>query len=174
MVISSDPTRAPFAMWVGLRIGKCGGDMSRAIHRLTTRSVESRSRPGCYPDGAGLFLQVAASSTSRNSPTSTPSVTRSRIFPYTLNKRTREMGRGSVRDLGLAEARSKAAECRRLVVEGQRPDPRTQRSQIGRDRCGHCADDLRPMRHGLHRCAQGRLACGVRRAEALRTRGIPI
>ena len=105
--------------------------MSRAIHRLTARSVESRSRPGYYPDGAGLYLQVAASSSSRNSPTATRSVTRSWIFRYTLNKRTREMGIGSARDLGLAEARGKAAECRRLVVEGK--DPIRERSAARSD-----------------------------------------
>ena len=105
--------------------------MSRAIHRLTTRAVESRSRPGYYPDGAGLYLQVAASSTAPKSPTATPSVTRSWIFRYTLNKRTREMGIGSARDLGLAEARGKAAECRRLVVEGK--DPIRERSAARSD-----------------------------------------
>lgn len=95
--------------------------MSRAIHRLTTRSVETRLRPGYHPDGAGLYLQVSVSSATRNPPTAKPSVTRSWIFRYTLNKRTREMGIGSTRDLGLAEARGKAAECRRLVVEGKDP-----------------------------------------------------
>ena len=52
---------APFALWVEVWVGKCGGEMSRAIHRLTTRSVQSRTRPGYYPDGAGLYLQFAAS-----------------------------------------------------------------------------------------------------------------
>ena len=100
--VAASRLRAPFEMWVGMWLGKCGGDMSRAIHRLAARSVESRSQPGYYPDGAGLYLQVAASSTTRNATAATPSVTRSWIFRYTLNKRTREMGIGSARDLGLA------------------------------------------------------------------------
>ena len=90
--------------------------MSRAIHRLTTRAVGSRSRPGYNPDGAGLYLQVVTSAAARNDPTETPPVTRSWIFRYPLNKRTREMGMGSVRFIGLAEARAKQAARELLIV----------------------------------------------------------
>ena len=101
--------------------GKSGGEMSTAIHRLTARAVESRSRPGYYPDGAGLYLQVAAAAAPRNRPTKAPPVTRSWIFRYTLDKRAHEMGIGSARVIGLAEARAKAAECRRLIIDGKDP-----------------------------------------------------
>ena len=95
--------------------------MSRAIFRLTTRSIESRSTPGYFPDGAGLYLQVARSMAKKNDQPDRPPVTRSWVFRFTLNQRTREMGIGSVRVLGLAEARAKAAECRRLIADGKDP-----------------------------------------------------
>ena len=62
-----------------------------------------------YPDGAGLYLQVTAQSA------------RSWIFRYSADGRARAMGLGSLRAVGLAEARSRADRCRRLLSDGIDP-----------------------------------------------------
>ncbi|HVZ01613.1 MAG TPA: Arm DNA-binding domain-containing protein, partial [Dongiaceae bacterium] len=77
--------------------------MARKVHRLSALTVSRENRPGMYPDGAGLYLQVSRAGT------------RSWIFRYTLAGRTRDMGLGSARDVSLAEARTKALEARKLT-----------------------------------------------------------
>jgi len=62
-----------------------------------------------YADGAGLYLQV------------TSSAAKSWIYRYSLRKKAREMGLGSFPTIGLAEARTKAGDCRRLCQEGIDP-----------------------------------------------------
>jgi integrase len=62
-----------------------------------------------YPDGGGLYLQVGATGT------------RSWIFRFTLGGRERAMGLGPAHDVTLAEAREKAAQCRRLKRDGIDP-----------------------------------------------------
>jgi integrase len=83
--------------------------MARKVHRLSALAVSRESRPGMYPDGAGLYLQVS------------PAGTRSWIFRYTMGGRTRDMGLGSARDVSLAEARTKALEARKLKAAGIDP-----------------------------------------------------
>jgi hypothetical protein len=55
-----------------------------------------------HPDGGGLYLQVSAGGA------------KSWIFRFMLNHRAREMGLGPVDAIPLAEARKRAAECRRM------------------------------------------------------------
>ncbi len=62
-----------------------------------------------YHDGGGLYLQVAASGA------------KSWIYRYMLNGRAREMGLGPFHIISLSEARSRAAECRRLRLDGIDP-----------------------------------------------------
>ncbi len=83
--------------------------MARKVHRLSALTVSRENRPGMYPDGAGLYLQVSRAGT------------RSWIFRYTLAGRTRDMGLGSARDVSLAEARTKALEARKLTAAGIDP-----------------------------------------------------
>jgi integrase len=90
--------------------------MVRMQHRLSARTVETKTTPGYFADGAGLYLQITK--TVRNAKAS---VTRSWIFRYRAGARAREMGLGSLRDVGLAAARLKAAACRRLVLDGKDP-----------------------------------------------------
>ncbi len=73
--------------------------------RLSAKAVEKQKHAGYFGDGGGLYLQV------------TPSGAKSWIFRYTLNGRAREMGLGSVRVVTLAEARHKAQQERKLLVE---------------------------------------------------------
>lgn len=79
--------------------------MARKMHRLSTRTVESKKDPGYYGDGGGLYLQVS------------PSGTKSWLFRYMLDRRAREMGLGPLHAVSLAEARRKAAECRRKLAD---------------------------------------------------------
>jgi Arm DNA-binding domain len=62
-----------------------------------------------YADGAGLYLHV------------TSSTAKSWIYRYSLRKKARETGLGSFPMIGLAEPRTKAADCRRLRQEGIDP-----------------------------------------------------
>src|SRR3954452_3646078 len=83
--------------------------MARKIGRLTALAVAKAQKPGLYPDGAGLYLQVTASGA------------KSWIYRFMLNGRAREMGLGPASLISLQEARTKAAECRRLRYEGIDP-----------------------------------------------------
>lgn len=87
--------------------------------QLSDPAVNSkRKAPGYYLDGHGLYLQVG------------PGNARSWVLRYTLNKKTREMGLGSVDTFGLAKARERALHCRQLIADGI--DPIAHR-QLSRD-----------------------------------------
>jgi integrase len=66
-------------------------------------------RRGLYGDGGGLFLQVS------------PSGTKSWVFRFKEAGKLRVMGLGPLHTVGLADARQKAHECRRLRLEGKDP-----------------------------------------------------
>jgi integrase len=87
--------------------------MAHLVGRLTALKVAKVKKPGMYADGAGLYLQISGDG--ENLPA------KSWIFRFTLRGRSREMGLGSLTVFGLAEARAKAAECRRQVYEGIDP-----------------------------------------------------
>lgn len=72
--------------------------MARQTHRLTTIKVAKASKPGLYCDGGGLYLRVS------------PRGTKSWIFRYRHKGKLRDMGLGSTRLVGLAEARAAAHE----------------------------------------------------------------
>ena len=74
--------------------------MAHFVGRLTALKVMKVKKPGMYADGAGLYLQVSGDGET--------SVAKSRIYPFTLRGRSREMGLGSLSIFGLAEARTKA------------------------------------------------------------------
>ena len=74
----------------------------RVRDKLTDRAVKAAKLPGYYGDGAGLYLQVS------------PSGSKSWIFRFTLNGRSREMGFGGYPDVLLARAREKRDESRAL------------------------------------------------------------
>ncbi|MDD2701583.1 MAG: integrase arm-type DNA-binding domain-containing protein [Sideroxydans sp.] len=92
--------------------------MARGIQRLSSLKVEREKKPGYYADGGGLYLQVTAAGS------------KSWLFRFTLSGRAREMGLGALHTVGLADARLKAADCRKLLHEGR--DPIEKRNQ---ERC---------------------------------------
>jgi integrase len=90
--------------------------MARTTERLTALKVDrlvkakaKARRPGWYHDGHGLYLQIAEGGASW-------------VYRYMLNGRARWMGLGSAVDaITLAEARERAREARKLLVD--RVDP---------------------------------------------------
>src|SRR5260221_8532977 len=78
--------------------------MNRNINKLTTRQINTMP-PGCHADGGGLYLWVK------------PSGARYWLFRFMLRGRAREMGLGSTITISLVEARSKALDCRRQLLD---------------------------------------------------------
>jgi integrase len=83
------------------------------LYLLTARQVETVTAPGYHRDGGGLFLQVAESAGG--------TISKSWIFKYAFNGRTREMGLGSCTTVSLKGAREKAGECRGQLQDGVDP-----------------------------------------------------
>lgn len=79
-----------------------------AIHKLSARKVATAT-PGKHEDGGGLRLVVSAKGAKKW------------VLRFTINGKRREMGLGSYPDVGLAEARDKAGECRSLAKSGIDP-----------------------------------------------------
>jgi integrase len=76
---------------------------------MSALAVGRATEKGMYHDGGGLYLQVAAGGA------------KSWIYRYMLNGRAREMGLGPLHIISLSDARSQAAECRRLRLDGIDP-----------------------------------------------------
>lgn len=84
------------------------------VNQLSALKIKSISTAGYHLDGSGLYLKV------------TPAGTKSWIFKYALNKKTVEMGLGSIDDVGLAEARETVQSYRKMLLRGI--DPKADRS----------------------------------------------
>jgi len=72
---------------------------------ISAASVAKLKKPGHYAVGDACYLQIAAGGT------------RSWVLRYTLNGRARYMGLGSANLVSLAEARAKAHDARRLLLD---------------------------------------------------------
>jgi integrase len=83
--------------------------MVRGYGKLTAKKVEHLSARGLYPDGGGLYLQVAKGGS------------KSWLYRFKVDGRTRWHGLGSVRDVSLERARNKATDARRLRSDGGDP-----------------------------------------------------
>jgi integrase len=82
---------------------------SRQINRLKPVNIARAKRPGLYADGGNLYLQISDFGT------------KSWVIRFTLHGRAREMGLGPLHTVTLAEAREKAREARKLLLEGVDP-----------------------------------------------------
>lgn len=91
--------------------GQAGdGQKRRKSGGLNPASVKAATSPGRYGDGGGLHLFVRDAER------------RSWVFRYTApDGRRRDMGLGEYPDVGLAEARDRAADCRRMLRDGLDP-----------------------------------------------------
>ena len=86
-----------------------GRIMAHGINRLSARTVETAKNSGLTADGGGLYLQVSKSGA------------KSWLYKFMLNRRSREMGLGSLKAVSLANAREKAALCRSSLADGIDP-----------------------------------------------------
>jgi len=81
----------------------------RTLNRLSALQVTRAKRPGVLSDGGGLYLQV------------TRSLSKSWLFRYMRSGKKHGMGLGPLHTISLAEARVKALDCRRQLLEGVDP-----------------------------------------------------
>ena len=95
--------------------------MARLLNRLNDRAIGSKKiTPGRHADGGGLYLVV-------DRPGGKAAAKRW-VFLYRNGGRLREMGLGGLVNLGLADARRKAAEARRILGDrANRGDPLAER-----------------------------------------------
>ncbi|WP_428490112.1 tyrosine-type recombinase/integrase [Rhodopila sp.] len=100
---------------------RASANQARGAHRLTAMAVRGLRQPGKYGDGDGLWLVVA-----------TPE-RRAWVLRYMRQGKSHEMTLGNVDIVGLAEARERASDARRLLAQGI--DPLDQR---------HAAREVRP------------------------------
>src|SRR5262245_25636969 len=96
-------------LWIVGQPTKWGRVMARLVDQLTETKIRTLTTVGFHADGRGLYLQIR------------PGGRRSWIFRFTLNRRTRDMGLGSLTEVSLVNARAKAADARSLVIK--RVDP---------------------------------------------------
>jgi integrase len=88
--------------------------MARELERLTTLQV-GRARPGWHHDGGGLYLRVNEDGG------------RFWYFRYGAHGK-KYLGLGAAHTITLSDARRKAAECRRLLIDGR--DPKIEREAV--------------------------------------------
>lgn len=91
-----------------------------ALMQLNNLKIQSLTRSGKYSDGGGLYLKVS----SRGE--------KSWIFRFMLDKKSHDMGLGSLKVIPLKQARLKAADCRRLLAEGINPLAEKQKRENAR------------------------------------------
>jgi integrase len=96
--------------------------MARSINRLTERTIKS-VKPGLYPDGGGLYLQVTPGTDSalRHSWLFRFSTTDAERAANPSLGKERRMGLGAYPQVSLADARQRATEARRLREMGIDP-----------------------------------------------------
>ena len=83
--------------------------MTRQDNKLTALKVKALEKPGRYGDGLGLWLQV---NENRG---------KSWVFRYMLHGRAVHMGLGATHTVSLQEAREKAREARKLLLDARDP-----------------------------------------------------
>ncbi|TAN58771.1 MAG: DUF4102 domain-containing protein, partial [Rhodospirillales bacterium] len=79
------------------------------IGKLKAMAVLKLRTPGMHADGGGLYLHVSVTGA------------KSWIYRYMLAGRRRDMGLGSLNTISLADARARAADCRKQCLEGTDP-----------------------------------------------------
>ena len=94
----------------------------RQLHKLSARKAETTMEPGRHSDGGGLYLAIETGDHAR----------RAWVFMYRErgSGRRRELGLGAAKGpkrpgLTLAEARTKAADARKMLSQGR--DPKKER-----------------------------------------------
>jgi integrase len=83
--------------------------MARMVGKLTAAAVKNAAHRGYYSDGAGLYLQVGTTGS------------KSWVYRYKVGSKLYEMGLGPLHTVGLAEARTRARQCREHRLDGLDP-----------------------------------------------------
>lgn len=81
----------------------------RSVNKLSAQKIEALSKPGLYADGLGLYLQVSITGT------------KSWLFRFMRDGRSRKMGLGAYHTVSLKLARQKALDCRLKLDAGLDP-----------------------------------------------------
>jgi len=92
--------------------------MARQQQRLSALQVTKLTKPGLYGDGGGLTLQITATGV------------KSWLFRYMVAGKPFGMGLGPTHTVSLAEARQKALEARKLLIDGINPLAAKKQNQI--------------------------------------------
>lgn len=92
--------------------------MARQQQRLSALQVTKLTKPGLYGDGGGLTLQI------------TTTGAKSWLFRYMVAGKPFGMGLGPTHTVSLAEARQKALDARKLLIDGINPLAAKKQSQI--------------------------------------------
>lgn len=95
--------------------------MAKQTQRLNARTVQTITKPGYHADGDGLYLVVDKAGAKRWS------------YIFQWDKRRKEMGLGNLASVGLADARAKAAEARRVRASGRNPIEVREQEQAARE-----------------------------------------
>src|SRR5205085_9262341 len=100
-------------------------------NRLKAVTVTKAKAPGLLADGGGLYLRIG------------PTGAKSWIFRYRRDGKLHDMGLGPLHTIGLAEAREKAQECRKLRLQRVDPIEARKSGQIDAKLAGASASSLR-------------------------------
>lgn len=92
--------------------------MARQQQRLSALQVSKLTKPGLYGDGGGLTLQITATGA------------KSWLLRYMVAGKPFGMGLGPTHTVSLAEARQKALEARKLLIDGINPLAAKKQSKI--------------------------------------------
>ena len=92
--------------------------MARQQQRLSALQVSKLTKPGLYGDGGGLTLQI------------TTTGAKSWLLRYMVAGKPFGMGLGPTHTVSLAEARQKALEARKLLIDGINPLAAKKQNQI--------------------------------------------
>lgn len=92
--------------------------MVRQQHRLSALQVTKLTKPGLYGDGGGLTLQITAAGA------------KSWLFRYMVAGKPFGMGLGPTHTVSLAEARQKALDARKQLIDGINPLAAKKQKQI--------------------------------------------
>ena len=129
--------------------------MARVAERLSARTVQTVKERGLYADGKGLYLRIG------------PSCAKSWIYRYRGAGQRHDLGLGPYPDITLADARERAAQQRRLRLNGH--DPLSIR-RSGQDQARLAAGKATTFRHAqrliLHQCSGGAAINTLRNGKA--------
>lgn len=92
--------------------------MARQQQRLSALKVAKLTKPGLYGDGGGLTLQITATGA------------KSWLLRYMVAGKPFGMGLGPTHTVSLAEARQKALDARKLLIDGINPLVAKKQSQV--------------------------------------------